>query len=285
RTRDQQRRDAEEARYRGERRLRRVLDASAVPFMVLAPVRDGDGGIVDFRWAYVNKAAADVLGREAAALSGARISELFPGTWSEPGLLEHFTAAAERQEVRDFEARAIAAGVQGWFQVIVSSLDQDIGVWFSDVSERKRHELELREADQRKDEFLATLAHELRNPLAPIRMAATLARKAEIPEAQRRWCQDVIDRQVQHMSLLLDDLLDVSRITRGILEVRRTPTQLSALVDTAIETSRPLIDSKKHALAVELPRDAMVNVDPLRMAQMISNLLNNAAKYTPPGGS
>src|SRR5690606_14333937 len=227
RTRDVQRRDAEEARYRGERRLRRVLDASAVPFMVLAPVRDGDGGIVDFRWAYVNKAAADVLGREAAALSGARISELFPGTWSEPGLLEHFTAAAERQEVRDFEARAIAAGVQGWFRVIVSSLDQDIGVWFSDVSERKRHELELREADQRKDEFLATLAHELRNPLAPIRMAATLARKAEIPEAQRRWCQDVIDRQVQHMSLLLDDLLDVSRITRGILEVRRTPTQLS----------------------------------------------------------
>ncbi len=285
RTRDQQRRDAEEARYRGERRLRRVLDASAVPFMVLAPVRDGEGAIVDFRWAYVNKAAADVLGREGPSMSGARISELFPGTWAEPGLLDHFTAAAERQEVRDFEARAIAAGVRGWFQVIVSSLDQDIGVWFSDVSERKRHELDLREADQRKDEFLATLAHELRNPLAPIRMAAMLARKAEVPEAQRRWCQDVIDRQVQHMSLLLDDLLDVSRITRGILEVRRTPTLLSALVETAIETSRPLVDSKQHQLSVDLQQDAMVDVDPLRMAQMISNLLNNAAKYTPPGGS
>lgn len=285
RTRDQQRRDAEEARYRGERRLRRVLDASAVPFMVLAPVRDGDDAIVDFRWAYVNKAAAAVLGRDATALSGARISELFPGTWQEPGLLEHFVAAAERQEVRDFEVPAIAAGVRGWFQVIVSSLDQDIGVWFSDVTERKRHELELREADQRKDEFLATLAHELRNPLAPIRMAATLARRSEVPEAQRRWCQDVIDRQVKHMSLLLDDLLDVSRITRGILEVRRTPTRLSALVDTAIETSRPLVDSKRHTLTVDLPRDAVVDVDPLRMAQMISNLLNNAAKYTPPGGA
>src|SRR5690606_8070720 len=185
---------------------------------------------------------------------------------------------------RDFEVRQIAAGVRGWFQVIVSPLDQDIGVWFSDVSERKRHELELREADQRKDEFLATLAHELRNPLAPIRMAATLAKKPDVPESQRRWCQDVIDRQIQHMSLLLDDLLDVSRITRGILQVRRTPTLLSALVETALETSRPLIDSKQHALTVHLPGDATVNVDPLRMAQMIANLLNNAAKYTPPGG-
>src|SRR5690606_3124491 len=151
--------------------------------------------------------------------------------------------------------------------------------------ERKRHELELREADQRKDEFLATLAHELRNPLAPIRVAATLARKPQLSEAQQRWCQDVIDRQVQHMSLLLDDLLDVSRITRGILEVRRTPTRLSTLVESAIETSRPLIDSQQHKLQVSLPGDSMVNVDPLRVAQMISNLLNNAAKYTPPGGS
>lgn len=284
RIRDQQRRDAEEARHRGERRLRRVLDASAVPFMVLAPVRDMQQSIVDFRWAYVNKAAAGVLGRDAMALAGARISELYPDTWAEPGLLEQLTAAAERQEVRDFEVRQIAAGVRGWFQVIVSPLDQDIGVWFSDVSERKRHELELREADQRKDEFLATLAHELRNPLAPIRMAATLAKKPDVPDTQRRWCQDVIDRQVQHMSLLLDDLLDVSRITRGILQVRRTPTLLSALINTALETSRPLIDSKQHALTVHLPRDATVDVDPLRMAQMIANLLNNAAKYTPPGG-
>jgi signal transduction histidine kinase len=141
-----------------------------------------------------------------------------------------------------------------------------------------------READQRKDQFLATLAHELRNPLAPIRMAATLARQPQVSQAQRQWCNDVIERQVRHMSLLLDDLLDISRITRGALELRRVPTSLSALMDSALETARPLLDSRQHTLAVDLPVDATVDVDPLRLAQVVSNLLNNAAKYTEPGG-
>jgi signal transduction histidine kinase/CheY-like chemotaxis protein len=252
--------------------------------MVLAPVTDQQGAIVDFRWNYVNRSAAAVFGREGASLTGAHISQLHPEMWQEPGLFEHLTAVALRQDVHDFEVRSIA-GVQGWFQVIASSLDQEIGVWFHDVGERKRHEAELRAADQRKDEFLATLAHELRNPLAPIRMAAALAKKPDVAAAQQRWCHDVIDRQARHMSLLLDDLLDVSRITRGTLVVRRVPTLLASLVDSALETSRPLIESKQHALSVDFPRDAMVDVDPLRLAQIVSNLLNNAAKYTPAGGS
>jgi signal transduction histidine kinase len=142
-----------------------------------------------------------------------------------------------------------------------------------------------READRRKDEFLATLAHELRNPLAPIRMAAALAKKPQITEAQRQWCNDVIERQVGYMSLLLDDLLDVSRITRGALELRRAPVQLATLIENAVETSRPLLDAKRHTLTVKVPEDATINVDALRMAQVVSNLLNNAAKYTPEGGT
>jgi len=139
----------------------------------------------------------------------------------------------------------------------------------------------LREADRRKDEFLATLAHELRNPLAPIRNAAELLELHGADDAQRQWAREVIARQVKRMGLLLDDLLDVSRITRGRLELRKERVTLAPLVSTAIETARPLIDLKQHDLRVEVPEESIeLTADPLRLSQAISNLLNNAAKYT-----
>ena len=154
-----------------------------------------------------------------------------------------------------------------------------------EIASRERAEAALREADRRKDEFLATLAHELRNPLAPIRQAALISQAATATETQKRWSHDVISRQVQHMSLLLDDLLDVSRITRGTLELRRQPTELAAIVDAAVETARPAIDAKRHLLSVEIPPAAVrFAADPLRLAQVLSNLLTNAAKYTDPEG-
>src|SRR6185312_5970548 len=103
-----------------------------------------------------------------------------------------------------------------------------------------------RETDERKDQFLATLAHELRNPLAPIRQAAMISQAARATDAQKRWSHDVISRQVQHMSLLLDDLLDVSRITRGTLELRMEMVDLAAVVEAAVEPARPSIDAKRH---------------------------------------
>ena len=156
---------------------------------------------------------------------------------------------------------------------------------FRDVSPRRRAEAALLEADRRKDEFLATLAHELRNPLAPIRQAALISKAPSASEAQKRWSHDVIDRQVQHMSLLLDDLLDISRVTRGRLVLRRQPTDLAAAIDAAVETARPLIDAKRHRLTVRSPTEPIrFLADPLRVAQVLSNLLTNAAKYTDPGG-
>jgi signal transduction histidine kinase/ActR/RegA family two-component response regulator len=144
---------------------------------------------------------------------------------------------------------------------------------------------ELREADRRKDEFLATLAHELRNPLAPIRHAVRLLESSAITDGQRRWAREVISRQVHRMALLLDDLLDVSRITRGRLELRIETVGLEALVRAAVETVRPLIDAKQHQLSIELPEQPMtLKVDPLRLSQSLSNLLTNATKYTDPGG-
>jgi signal transduction histidine kinase len=143
----------------------------------------------------------------------------------------------------------------------------------------------LEAADRRKDEFLATLAHELRNPLAPIRQATTLARAPAADAARRMWALDVIDRQAGHMALLLDDLLDISRISRGSLALRLQPVELSEVVDAALETARPLVDRKKHHVDVKLPRQpVLVQVDPVRLAQVLSNLLSNAAKYTDGGG-
>jgi two-component system CheB/CheR fusion protein len=151
----------------------------------------------------------------------------------------------------------------------------------ADATERKRAEEALREADRRKDEFLATLAHELRNPLAPIRNAAQVLKLATAGDAQLAWSRDVIERQAAHMARLLDDLLDVSRITRNRLELRPTRIGLAAVIDIAVETSRPMIEAREHDFAITLPdTPAFLDADPVRLAQVFSNLLNNAAKYT-----
>ena len=150
-----------------------------------------------------------------------------------------------------------------------------------EILRRERAEAALQETDRRKDEFLATLAHELRNPLAPIRQAALISKTPAATETQKRWSHDVIERQVHHMALLLDDLLDISRVTRGTLELRTQMTELTKVIDAAVETARPSIDSKRHVLSIELPPEPVHLVaDPLRLAQVISNLLTNAAKYT-----
>ena len=155
----------------------------------------------------------------------------------------------------------------------------------TDVTDRKRAEDALRAADRRKDEFLATLAHELRNPLAPIRHAATISKLPRSTEAQKKWAQDVIDRQVDHMARLLDDLLEVSRITRGKLELRRERLILNDSLAAAVDTARPLIEAREHRLVVELPPTPVtIDADPVRFAQIFGNLLTNAAKYTDPGG-
>ena len=157
-----------------------------------------------------------------------------------------------------------------------------------DVTDRRLTEARLRDseevlrkADQRKDEFLATLAHELRNPLAPIRTAAEILTLPNLSRERLAWSRQVIHRQVEHMARLLDDLLDVARITRGKLRLRLQPVDLSTIVDTAVEATRPLLAIKKHALTIEMPPDVPVfEADPVRLAQVLSNLLTNAAKYT-----
>jgi CheY-like chemotaxis protein/nitrogen-specific signal transduction histidine kinase len=140
---------------------------------------------------------------------------------------------------------------------------------------------QLREIDRRKDEFLATLAHELRNPLAPIRNAIAILQNSDVDRAAIDQTRAMLERQVSHMVRLVDDLLDVSRITRGKIELRRQAVDLSSVVMHAVEIMRPACDAMEQELTVELPSEPIVvDADPIRLAQVVGNLLNNACKYT-----
>ena len=181
---------------------------------------------------------------------------------------QRLTALAHANPIRDARGRLLGA-----VNVLV------------DISDRKKVEDILKDADRSKNEFLATLAHELRNPLAPIRSAAEIlhARTPEVPEAQ--WAVEVIDRQVTQMTRLIDDLLDIGRIASNKLELRKERVELGEVLQGAIETSRPLLDSAGHDFEATLPSEPIhLEADATRLAQVVSNLLNNAAKYTERGG-
>ena len=276
---------AEARAHENDRRFRSVLDGSAAGFAVLRPERDETGIIRDFRWMYVNPAAAASWQRRPEQFIGKRVMETLPGAWENGELFDAYVSVARDRQLREFEHQTVQTPRSEWFHVIASPLDGDVAVWFSNVTARRRNEQALMEADQRKDEFLATLAHELRNPLAPIRQATQIAMLARASETQKRWSYQVIERQVQHMSLLLDDLLDISRITRGQLRLRRQSCELSEVFNAAVEAARPLIDKKGHEFVLDLPTsEVWVDADPLRLSQILSNLLTNAAKYTNSNG-
>jgi PAS domain S-box-containing protein len=154
----------------------------------------------------------------------------------------------------------------------------------TDIHEQRSQTEELRQASNRKDEFLAMLAHELRNPLAPIRAATELLKMDKVDAVRHRKAVAIIDRQVRHMTELVDDLLDVSRVTRGLVELELVPTDLKRVVAAAVEQARPLMASRSHALHVRAGADAVVLGDVTRLIQSVVNLLSNAAKYTPRGG-
>ena len=157
-----------------------------------------------------------------------------------------------------------------------------------ELEERRRTERSLREAedslkqaDRRKDEFLATLGHELRNPLNPIRSAVELLRQKGASDPDVRWSHEVIQRQVVHLARLIDDLLDVSRITQGKIDLRRDVVELNQVLESAVESVRPLVQGSGKQLMVRHPKEAvLLNADPVRLAQVFSNLLDNAVKYT-----
>ncbi len=189
-----------------------------------------------------------------------------------PGILEYYQTFTNRHTAW-IEVRAYPTG------------HDELAVLFRDITERRATEEKLRDADRRKDEFLAMLAHELRNPLAPIGSAARLLQMAKLDDARVRQTSQIIGRQVDHMTHLINDLLDVSRVTRGLVELDNAALDIRHVLTDAVEQVTPLMQSRRHHLALHLPPDTtMVMGDEKRLVQVITNILNNAAKYTNEGG-
>jgi PAS domain S-box-containing protein len=238
-----------------------------------------------------NRGAEYMYGYTADEMIGKTTQELIPSDRldEEPAILdrirrgeriEHFETLRKRKDGSVFNVSIAVSPIEDSRGRIIGASKIT-----RDITQGKLTEAALRDTDRRKDEFLATLAHELRNPLAPIRQAALISESESATDAQRRWSHNVISRQVHHMSLLLDDLLDISRITRGTLELRLEDTELADILEAAVETARPVIDAKGHKFKIEAPEESVqFMADPLRLAQILSNLLTNAAKYTDPGG-
>jgi PAS domain S-box-containing protein len=273
---------AETALRESEERFRTMADSSPLLVWVVDP---------QGRAVFSNRACHEFFGGLPARLApDGWLAYLHPED-ADGYLAEVLGALAARRPFSVMARVRRSDGAWRWIQSIGAPRFSEDGEFLGavgsspDVTELIEASDALRDADRRKDEFLATLAHELRNPLAPIRQAARLSRSPEASDAQRRWSQEVIERQVKHMALLLDDLLDVSRITRGKLELRRVRVDLGSVVAMALETARPLIDDRRQTVIQGLPAaPIMLDADPMRLAQVLANLLTNAAKYSEPGG-
>jgi PAS domain S-box-containing protein len=244
----------------------------------------------DLRYRFANRASAalfgltpkemigrpivEVMGEEAFGLVKPKIDQVLRGEHVEFELLIPYSGAGDRWvHVNYLPDRDPQGRVVGW----VASI--------ADVTDRKAAEEALREADRRKDEFLAILAHELRNPLAPILNSLHILRLTSQGDPEADGVTEVIERQVNHMVRLVDDLMEVSRITRSRIELRKEPVEVAAIARSAVETSQPLIEAAGHRLVLSIPPEPLIlEGDPVRLTQVVANLLNNAAKYTDRSG-
>jgi PAS domain S-box-containing protein len=241
------------------------------------------------RFTYVNQRALDYFKKEREELLGRRVDDVFPlfkGTVIEAQL----ERALREQCSAAFEALSPVAGT--WIELHIYPAGQGLAIYFRDISDRKRAEEQLqraqdslRESDRRKSEFLALLAHELRNPLAPIGNGLKILRLRGASDPLSDRTVEMMERQLKHLVRLVDDLLDVGRITSGKLQLRMQPVRVAEVLETAVESTRSLIESRGHQLSLDVrSQNLTVEADPDRLVQIFSNLLVNSAKYTQCGG-
>ncbi|GIZ50395.1 hybrid sensor histidine kinase/response regulator [Noviherbaspirillum aridicola] len=273
---------AEAALRRSEARYRSLFASIDEGFCILEMIFDEQGRPCDYRFLETNPVFERQTGLHDAV--GRRARELVPGL--EQHWIDMYGRVALTGEPNRFESESEAMG--RWFDVYAFRVDEPedrhVALLFTDVTQRRRAQQNLQTDARRKDEFLAMLAHELRNPLAPISAAADLLATGSIGPDRLPGITAVIARQANHMTGLLEDLLDVSRVTRGLVTLEKKPVDLKTAVTEAVEQVRPLIEEKSHQLELRLPpQPAFVPGDRKRLVQVLANLLGNAARYTPAG--
>jgi PAS domain S-box-containing protein len=259
--------------------------ANAIPQMVWSAPASGGNDYLNTRW-------TEFTGQPPEEVAGYGWKPLIHPE-DLPVLMTAWDRSRETGATFEVEHRMMhRSGQYRWVLNRAEPLMADDGAivrWMgtlTDIHDKKRGEEELKAAARRKDEFLAMLAHELRNPLAPISSAAQLLGHAGTDERRVRMASEIIGRQVHHLTSLVDDLLDVSRVTRGLVELQRERVDLKAVVASAVEQARPLVEGRKHRLDQVMDASpAWVDGDRVRLVQVVVNLLNNAAKYTPQGGA
>jgi PAS domain S-box-containing protein len=266
---------------KGQQRISNLLESITDSYVAL----DREWRLTD-----VNERAARILGRPRGELIGNIVWDLFPHAAGSE-FYERFHAAMASQRAVHFEVPSLAAP-EKWFEVHAYPSEEGLCAYLRNITERKAAQQEqerllkeLSESNRHKDEFLAMLSHELRNPLAPISNAVEVLRRLGPDDQDLRSSTDVIGRQVNDLARLIDDLLDASRITSGKVRLQLETVELSSIVSRAIEATRPLTEARRHQLTVSLPPEPVwLKADPVRLPQVLTNLLNNAAKYTGEGG-
>jgi PAS domain S-box-containing protein len=276
-----ERKRAEETLRESQRELELILDNAPA----LIWYKDTHNRILR-----VNAVAAHSIGLPKERIEGRHTAEFYPEEAERYYHDDLAVARSGRPRLGIEEPYRLPSGEIRWIHTDKVPMVDESGqvarilVMAVDITERKQAEEALRKADRQKDEFLATLAHELRTPLAPIGNGLKIIRLAR-NSPQADYALDMLERQLAHLIRLIDDLLDLGRISRGKIELRKARAELATIARHAVETSRPLLAQAGHEFRLELPDSPIpVEADPVRLTQAFANLLNNAAKYTPPGG-